>query len=848
MSETSESWQSISNLVQRCQRLDPSDSSSSAVVLSNPSPFSWESDAASQKGSLEDASRSQDVVALQDQDNHSSYEEIPQNVTLDDHQPSLPQLPIYLRKPHEKNPDFVGREDVIAAIDEALAPSRQPTRTSSPRAFALCGFGGIGKTQVAIQYAFTRQEQYDAILWVEADHPTKLAQSFDYIARGLNLVPSSSKVDLTTSRRAVLEWLWSPEMKIHLAKQEAGDVSPRQVPKWLLVFNNADRLEYLDGYWPIGSFGSVLITSRNPLAISQMTSGNGLRLLPMNQNECANLLLQLVQQSPTPKNISVARTLVGKVYCVPLAIRQLASLIKRNTVTLEEFLTAYGDGPLISEMEKVEGLPQQDQYKWTISTVWGLEGMTAKEISLLGKLALMDPDHISEGILEQDATAGLEDDYPLGKDYVETRTQLLSSSLILRNVELKVLSLHRLVQEVTLEKMDNETLANNYIYVAELLTKSWSFKTDKFDREGQVNLDNLVPHIVRLNDQNLDLSKYLQETNQQRTLAVLFQECAWYLTQQGLHLSATTLFQKALDICNRNLSELRDELATTLFAFARCGAESNSNPIDILARSEELFGIRRDIYNKSPDDNDALCDFATAHTGVAQALLLLDRYEEAIAMAEKCIQLESTLPEMVAGKALNHFALIFQSVGLLGLKKYDMAEDKIQRILAFRKAAYGENDTNSIKLGLALQVLGQIYFKQGKYKECREVNMKAIQNYTAVVGENYYRTAQVCLKLAECHSAEKQLGAASAYFSRAIHLFRSQPYFKPELARAYFKKSMSYDALRANHGEMERNGGDEDPKAMAYTLYQEVVPSPRQTGLDNLGEDDFDNLVRIFSR
>ncbi|KAJ8128273.1 hypothetical protein O1611_g5365 [Lasiodiplodia mahajangana] len=837
MSETSESQQSISNLIQSCQPVDLNDSSPSAVVISNPTPLSQESDAPSQRGNSENVSHSRDVVALQDHGDISSHEEILQSLTLEDDQPSPPQLPIYLRKPHEKNPNFVGREDAIAALDEALLPSWQPPRVSGLRAFALCGFGGIGKTQIAIQYAFTREHQFDAILWAEADNPTQLAQSFHCIARGLNLIPSTSKVDLTISRQAVLDWLRNPEMKARLDKREAEGDSSREVAKWLLIFNNADKLEYLDGYWPVGSCGSVLITSRNPLAISHMTSGNGLELQQMNQDESANLLLQFVQQSPTAENIAVARTLTGKVYCVPLAIRQLASLIKRNTVTLEEFLTAHDDVPLISEMRKVEGFPQQDQYKWTMSTVWGLEDMTTKEISLLRKLALMGPNDIYEDFLGKDVTAASKDDYPRGEDYVETRTRLLSTSLIEWNIYYEFLSLHRLVQEVIVEKMDSETLANNYIYVAELLTKSWSFKPDKFDRERQANLDDLVPHIIHLSEQNLDLSKYLQETNQQRTLAVLFQECAWYLTQQGLHLSATKLFQKALDICHRNPSELRDELATTLFAFARCGAESNANPVEILARSEEVLEIRRDIYNKSPNDNDALCDFATAHTGVAQALLLLDRYEEAITMAEKCIQLESTVPEMVAGKALNHFALIYQSVGLLGLKKYEMAEEKVQRVIAFRKAMYGENDRNSTKLGLALQVLGQVYFKQGKYEESREVNTKAIQNYMGIIGDNYYRIAQVYLKLAECHLAEKQLATA-----------RSEPCFKPELARAYFKKSMFRDALEASVGRNRRNSKDGDPKAMAYALYKEVAPNPSQTKLDDLGEDDFDNLVRVFSR
>lgn len=73
-------------------------------------------------------------------------------------------MPCYMRDPIRQNPNFVGRSDIIAQIDSVLLQDdATSTAASGLRSFSLCGFGGIGKTQIAIFYAFERQKLFDAI-------------------------------------------------------------------------------------------------------------------------------------------------------------------------------------------------------------------------------------------------------------------------------------------------------------------------------------------------------------------------------------------------------------------------------------------------------------------------------------------------------------------------------------------------------------------------------------------------------------------------------------------------------------------------------------------------------------
>lgn len=61
---------------------------------------------------------------------------------------------------------------------------------------------------------------------------------------------------------------------------------------------------------------------------------------------------------------------------------------------------------------------------------------------------------------------------------------------------------------------------------------------------------------------------------------------------------------------------------------------------------------------------------------------------------------------------------------------------------------------------MALQVFGFISFKQGRWQESLDANEKALRNFHSLLGEDYFRAAQVCLKLAECHERGNRPEAA----------------------------------------------------------------------------------------
>lgn len=145
--------------------------------------------------------------------------------------------------PYRRNLGFVDRVALRAEIEGLLPPGEEP---AEPRLLVLWGLAGIGKTQLAIDHAHRHADDYDAVIWVQADLPARLAQEYGHLYDALAL--GGEAKDRTEERvRHVRRWLESPD---------SG--------RWLLILDNAEGLEMLRDYLPSRGRGHVLVTSKRP--------------------------------------------------------------------------------------------------------------------------------------------------------------------------------------------------------------------------------------------------------------------------------------------------------------------------------------------------------------------------------------------------------------------------------------------------------------------------------------------------------------------------------------------------------------------------------------------------------
>ena len=447
--------------------------------------------------------------------------------------PGPVKLPCYLIKAHTQNPDFQGRTGILKTLDDALLPQPStgiPSAATQLKVFALCGIGGIGKTQIAIEFVFSRKHHFDAIFWLHADSEAKLGAEFLKLSVQLGLQSPEAAKDPARSLELVKSWLANPIVDA----SESDPFRTRQA-KWLLVFDNADDTKVLQDYWPHDGIGSVLLTGRDPHIIDDYYFNNtGVSLEPFTPEEAINLLEHLTQQKG---HCDVARLIADRFDRIPLAISQMAGYIRRRNLDLAEFWEICNQQSEISDLHQSMMGPQRD-YQHTLATVWALEGLGPGANSIISISSLLDADGIQEEILitkPQDAECLA---LPAGKSaYHKDLAELVHSSLVRRNVEQKELTIHRLVQEAVRTKMQSSpsTLLMTFNATVKLISSVWPFATtphgggypayNRIDRWDQC--EKIIPHIRRLKQLFTSLELSDQPNIAYYPFVLLLSEAAW---------------------------------------------------------------------------------------------------------------------------------------------------------------------------------------------------------------------------------------------------------------------------------------------------------------------------------
>lgn len=106
--------------------------------------------------------------------------------------------------PVARNLRFFGREDVLDKIDNYFTSSQTLSGMSS---LALYGLGGVGKSQIALEYAWKRQSDLDVVLWVPAENQIAIQQALSSAATTALHLPNAEPTSHKQNAMLVMEWL-----------------------------------------------------------------------------------------------------------------------------------------------------------------------------------------------------------------------------------------------------------------------------------------------------------------------------------------------------------------------------------------------------------------------------------------------------------------------------------------------------------------------------------------------------------------------------------------------------------------------------------------------------------------
>jgi NB-ARC domain len=147
----------------------------------------------------------------------------------------------------------MGSSSVVTQLEQMENILLSNSNHSTRKVLILGGMGGIGKTQLAINYAKRHCTSYSSIFWLNATSQSTLNSSLRDVANRILPPETFSKLDDDQLRIQVSNWL-----------------SELDNTHWLLILDNYDDPDQynLTKYYPSVAHGSIIITTRQPRRIN----------------------------------------------------------------------------------------------------------------------------------------------------------------------------------------------------------------------------------------------------------------------------------------------------------------------------------------------------------------------------------------------------------------------------------------------------------------------------------------------------------------------------------------------------------------------------------------------------
>ncbi|MFL5666931.1 MAG: tetratricopeptide repeat protein [Ktedonobacteraceae bacterium] len=644
--------------------------------------------------------------------------------------------------PYARNLHFTGRDELFHRLEQQLLPQEPDPSTALRRAAltqaqAIKGLGGIGKTQIAVEYAYRAREQgrYTHTLWITAASLEAILTSFATLADLLPDVRSKGEVDQRKLVAAVIGWL-----------------EQREQP-WLLIFDNADDLSLVHPYLPVRGNGSILLTSRAsavgslawPIEVETMGIMEGTQLLLRRAHRFADA---------SEEEINEASNLVVVLAQFPLALDQAGAYLEETGCSVSDYLQLYQTHRLALLTRRGK---QATGYPESVATTWSLsfqqvEQATPAAAELLQLCAFLSPDHIPEELL-----TGGSSYWPLALQqavadhfsFNQVLETLLAFSLVKRLAEDHLLSIHRLVQVVQMEQLSLKE------------QQQWA-------KRVVLALHSIFPHPQREDSSTWPLClRYLEQAQACDLLIqhyqLVFVEAADLLDRTGVYLQERTLYSQAEPLLHRALHLYEQHLGLDHLSVALSLQHLTLLYLDqgkyALPESLSLRALHIREQHLGPEHHevaDALQTLAFLYMHQGKHAQAEPLYERALHIYEE--QLGPEHPRVAI--ALNNLALLYLDEG-----KHAQVEPLYERALHIKEEQFGPEHP---QVAMTLHGLALLFAQQGRQKQAEAFFQRAFHIQEQMLESKHPETAALLHDFADFQQAWGHTSEAVRMYQRAL--------------------------------------------------------------------------------
>ena len=648
---------------------------------------------------------------------------------------------------------------------------------------AITGLGGMGKTQVAIEFCYRNSHGYLYVFWVHSDTETMIHSSFRNIANLLNLPISNTDEPMTIVKK-VTQYL-------------------RGSGRWLLVFDNADDHSILiSKYFPTSDNGDIIITTRDTVAYLRASTIN-LDEMTMNADSSLKLLMRS-SISPTSEVYPAALDLVKELGYLPLAVDLAGAYMEQTFQTPSAYLSnlknqqrQYLD---LEKFSKATG----SQYGHSVLTVWKISFERLKiqhpltDVLLRG-LSFVYPDNIPVKLFKIALASEFSQQGIQSDNLIELVVILRSYSFVRQNFKIDcdesdpakhTLSIHRLVQTFVLLGLDKDEKSLWCQKIISALDQQIYDKLDVYASLSQRIMSAYTPHIHHTftnftptpskeitslliktlsyshghatydgtetlgkiaisNSEIVNGPTHPYTATSLNGLAVIYQG-------QGKHDDAEPLYKRALVISEKAQGPRHPDTATSLNNLASLygnqGKYDDAEPLlkRALEVKEEVLG---------PTHPSA----ALLMGNLANLYRKQGKYDNAESLFKRSLEvLEKTLGPLhpATATAVNNMAALYEHRGM-----YDDAKPLFKRALEVKEKTLGPMH---LDIATPLNNLASIYESQGKYDDAEPLFKRALAIFKEALGPTHPLTSAAVGNIAGLYCKQKKYDDAESLLKQVL--------------------------------------------------------------------------------
>ncbi|KAI9155597.1 methyltransferase CmcJ [Paramyrothecium foliicola] len=673
-----------------------------------------------------------------------------------------------------RNPSFVGRkeriEDILSHFTE-----KGTNRPASPKCVVLCGLGGVGKSQIALEYAHRSRAQYGACLWVTCDSSTKIAEDVAEIVPRLGMQAIDARQDVANLR----DWLQTTDVE------------------WLLIFDNAESISALEDLWPESGHGHVLLTTQDTRWSSPEYCTRFIRLECLSNQEGIELINQHFGRHARSLSNSDAISLVTESGGLPLALFQFASYIVEEGIEAAVFLEHYRTNTYFLRVDRWEN-SAATWYTHTLGTFLNLafRELPPDSIKIMAAMALLDGDAIRESFLQDEEA----EKFPaLVPDFDHGMKPLCRYSLVSKTWDNHgpFYNVHRQVKRHTLNRLSEAELADASSWIITTLRRLIP-RQSPFSGEVTNQSQNALHSIKHLLALKNALTTLKYKGPNIKVLASLYVDGAIDLWAQGLLEDSKALTTQAVQICNS--SPLHASLASQIYSFhASILSESGfyEDGLAYFKRSRDVIQEHLTACGGAATAGDQAL-LANAWNNLGGVYYDLEDYRE----AERCNEMSLHIKTYLAkrGHPMSHLLCLSY---LNMANTYTRQERHEEAVTCFLKAVESATSpTSAARRALAHHNLGLLRLEQGQTQEAKKLFWEACKLRQDALGD--HRDTAISLHMvACCNHAEggaQNLEEAMGLLQDALRIFETFQANVPQTytARLFYKLSLVQNEL--GHG------------------------------------------------